>query len=54
MEFSVTTEALQNQPPCGNYIVESPEKGRKDTVIRQLLVEVRGLWAGRTELSYGL
>uniref|UniRef100_A0A8C3TXJ6 Alpha-2-macroglobulin n=1 Tax=Catharus ustulatus TaxID=91951 RepID=A0A8C3TXJ6_CATUS len=43
VEFSVTTEALQNQPPCGNYIVESPEKGRKDTVIRQLLVEVCGL-----------
>ncbi|NXR25207.1 A2MG protein, partial [Cinclus mexicanus] len=43
VEFSVTTEALENQQPCGNYIVESPEKGRKDTVIRQLLVEVRGL-----------
>ncbi|NXS02962.1 A2MG protein, partial [Oxylabes madagascariensis] len=43
VEFSVTTEALQNQQPCGNYIVETPEKGRKDTVIRQLLVEVRGL-----------
>uniref|UniRef100_A0A8U8BJ57 Uncharacterized protein n=1 Tax=Geospiza parvula TaxID=87175 RepID=A0A8U8BJ57_GEOPR len=42
VEFSVTTEALQNQQPCGNYIVETPEKGRKDTVIRQLLVEVRG------------
>uniref|UniRef100_A0A8C3RAR9 Alpha-2-macroglobulin n=1 Tax=Cyanoderma ruficeps TaxID=181631 RepID=A0A8C3RAR9_9PASS len=40
VEFSVTTEALQNQQPCGNYIVETPEKGRKDTVIRQLLVEV--------------
>uniref|UniRef100_A0A8D2NCQ2 Alpha-2-macroglobulin n=1 Tax=Zonotrichia albicollis TaxID=44394 RepID=A0A8D2NCQ2_ZONAL len=39
VEFSVTTEALQNQQPCGNYIVETPEKGRKDTVIRQLLVE---------------
>ncbi|NXU04008.1 A2MG protein, partial [Buphagus erythrorhynchus] len=39
VEFSVTTEALQNQQPCGNYIVESPEKGWKDTVIRQLLVE---------------
>uniref|UniRef100_A0A8D2QJV0 Alpha-2-macroglobulin n=1 Tax=Zonotrichia albicollis TaxID=44394 RepID=A0A8D2QJV0_ZONAL len=47
VEFSVTTEALQNQQPCGNYIVETPEKGRKDTVIRQLLVEVRGLWEGR-------
>ncbi|NXD52406.1 A2MG protein, partial [Corvus moneduloides] len=43
VEFSVTTEALQNQQPCGNAIVETPEKGRKDTVIRQLLVEVRGL-----------
>ncbi|NXM49941.1 A2MG protein, partial [Gymnorhina tibicen] len=42
VEFSVTTEALQNQQPCGNSVVETPEKGRKDTVIRQLLVEVRG------------
>ncbi|KAF1433771.1 Alpha-2-macroglobulin, partial [Spheniscus demersus] len=42
VEFSVSTEALQNQQPCGNTIVETPEKGRKDTVIRQLLVEVRG------------
>uniref|UniRef100_A0A663LVS4 Alpha-2-macroglobulin n=1 Tax=Athene cunicularia TaxID=194338 RepID=A0A663LVS4_ATHCN len=37
VEFSVSTEALQNQQPCGNAIVETPEKGRKDTVIRQLL-----------------
>uniref|UniRef100_A0A8C8E811 Alpha-2-macroglobulin n=1 Tax=Otus sunia TaxID=257818 RepID=A0A8C8E811_9STRI len=43
VEFSVSTEALQNQQPCGNAIVETPEKGRKDTVIRQLLVEVCGL-----------
>uniref|UniRef100_A0A8C0UIU4 Alpha-2-macroglobulin n=1 Tax=Cyanistes caeruleus TaxID=156563 RepID=A0A8C0UIU4_CYACU len=43
VEFSVTTEALQSQQPCGNYIVETPKKGRKDTVIRQLPVEVRGL-----------
>ncbi|XP_035746419.1 alpha-2-macroglobulin-like [Egretta garzetta] len=42
VEFSVTTEALQNQQPCGNAIVEMPEKGRKDTVIRQLLVEPEG------------
>ncbi|NXR91729.1 A2MG protein, partial [Hypocryptadius cinnamomeus] len=42
VELSVTTEALENQQPCGNYIVETPEKGRKDTVIRQLLVEVGG------------
>uniref|UniRef100_A0A672V4F9 Alpha-2-macroglobulin n=1 Tax=Strigops habroptila TaxID=2489341 RepID=A0A672V4F9_STRHB len=37
VEFSVSTEALQNKQPCGNAIVETPEKGRKDTVIRQLL-----------------
>uniref|UniRef100_A0A8C0FYQ5 Alpha-2-macroglobulin n=1 Tax=Bubo bubo TaxID=30461 RepID=A0A8C0FYQ5_BUBBB len=42
VEFSVSTEALQNQQPCGNVIVETPEKGRKDTVIRQLLVEPEG------------
>uniref|UniRef100_A0A8C8AG84 Alpha-2-macroglobulin n=1 Tax=Otus sunia TaxID=257818 RepID=A0A8C8AG84_9STRI len=42
VEFSVSTEALQNQQPCGNIIVETPEKGRKDTVIRQLLVEPEG------------
>ncbi|NXI43163.1 A2MG protein, partial [Galbula dea] len=42
VEFSVSTEALQNQQPCGNTIVETPEQGRKDTVIRQLLVEVGG------------
>ncbi|NWY60529.1 A2MG protein, partial [Chionis minor] len=39
VEFSVSTEALQNQQPCGNTIVETPEKGWKDTVVRQLLVE---------------
>ncbi|KAM6383238.1 alpha-2-macroglobulin-like isoform 3-T6 [Alca torda] len=42
VEFSVSTEALQNQQPCGNAIVETPEKGRKDTVTRQLLVEPEG------------
>ncbi|NXA52148.1 A2MG protein, partial [Nothocercus julius] len=43
VEFSVSAEALQNQQPCGNMIVETPEKGRKDTVIRQLLVEPEGI-----------
>ncbi|NXL78368.1 A2MG protein, partial [Leptocoma aspasia] len=51
VEFSVTTEALQNQRPCGNYIVESPEKGRKDTVIRQLLVEPEGVEKETTQNS---
>ncbi|NXA70342.1 A2MG protein, partial [Mohoua ochrocephala] len=51
VEFSVTTEALQNQQPCGNAIVETPEKGRKDTVIRELLVEVRGLLISMAQKS---
>ncbi|NWU45287.1 A2MG protein, partial [Hylia prasina] len=51
MEFSVTTEALQNQQPCGNYVVETPEKGRRDTVIRQLLVEPEGVEKETTQNS---
>ncbi|NXC07089.1 A2MG protein, partial [Orthonyx spaldingii] len=51
VEFSVTTEALQNQQPCGNSIVETPEKGRKDTVIRQLLVEPEGVEKETTQNS---
>ncbi|NWT05038.1 A2MG protein, partial [Mionectes macconnelli] len=51
VEFSVSTEALQNQQPCGNYIVETPEKGRKDTVIRQLLVEPEGVEKETTQNS---
>ncbi|NXC97969.1 A2MG protein, partial [Certhia familiaris] len=51
VEFSVTTEALQSQQPCGNYIVENPEKGRKDTVIRQLLVEPEGVEKETTQNS---
>ncbi|NXF52013.1 A2MG protein, partial [Oceanites oceanicus] len=43
VEFLVSTEALQNQQPCRNAIVETPEKGQKDTVIRQLLVEPEGV-----------
>ncbi|NWV59692.1 A2MG protein, partial [Malurus elegans] len=51
VEFSVTTEALQNHLPCGNSIVETPEKGRKDTVIRQLLVEPEGIEKETTQNS---
>ncbi|XP_064265898.1 alpha-2-macroglobulin [Passer domesticus] len=51
VELSVTTEALENQQPCGNYIVETPEKGRKDTVIRQLLVEPEGVEKETTQNS---
>ncbi|NXU15286.1 A2MG protein, partial [Pardalotus punctatus] len=51
VEFSVTTEALQSQQPCGNSIVETPKKGRKDTVIRQLLVEPEGVEKETTQNS---
>ncbi|XP_069719677.1 alpha-2-macroglobulin-like isoform X2 [Phaenicophaeus curvirostris] len=51
VEFSVSTEALQNQQSCGNAIVETPEKGRKDTVIRQLLVEPEGVEKETTQNS---
>ncbi|NWI63960.1 A2MG protein, partial [Todus mexicanus] len=51
VEFSVSTEALQNQQPCRNSIVETPEKGRKDTVIRQLLVEPEGVEKETTQNS---
>ncbi|NXX11187.1 A2MG protein, partial [Podargus strigoides] len=43
VELSVSTEALQDQQPCGNAVVETPESGRKDTVVRQLLVEPEGV-----------
>ncbi|KFQ04213.1 Alpha-2-macroglobulin, partial [Haliaeetus albicilla] len=43
VEFSVSTEALQNQQPCGKAIEETPEKGRADPAIRQLLVEPEGV-----------
>ncbi|NWX20055.1 A2MG protein, partial [Aegotheles bennettii] len=51
VEFSVSTEALQNQQPCGNVVVETPEKGWKDTVIRQLLVEPEGIEKETTQNS---
>uniref|UniRef100_A0A6I8N0W3 Alpha-2-macroglobulin n=1 Tax=Ornithorhynchus anatinus TaxID=9258 RepID=A0A6I8N0W3_ORNAN len=38
--FSVSAEALQSPELCGNEAAEVPEVGRKDTVIRTLLVEV--------------
>uniref|UniRef100_A0A8C8S0V0 Uncharacterized protein n=1 Tax=Pelusios castaneus TaxID=367368 RepID=A0A8C8S0V0_9SAUR len=42
VNFSVSAEALKSELPCGNEIVETPDRGRKDTVIKQLLVEVGG------------
>nr|XP_032641607.1 LOW QUALITY PROTEIN: alpha-2-macroglobulin-like [Chelonoidis abingdonii] len=43
VNFSVSAEALKIDLPCGNEVVETPDKGRKDTVIKQLLVEPEGL-----------
>uniref|UniRef100_A0A8C3HKZ7 Alpha-2-macroglobulin n=1 Tax=Chrysemys picta bellii TaxID=8478 RepID=A0A8C3HKZ7_CHRPI len=44
VDFSVSAEALKTDLPCGNEVVETLDKGRKDTVIKQLLVEVGGLF----------
>ncbi|XP_065440718.1 alpha-2-macroglobulin-like isoform X1 [Chrysemys picta bellii] len=43
VNFSVSAEALKTDLPCGNEVVETLDKGRKDTVIKQLLVEPEGL-----------
>lgn len=43
VNFSVSTEALKTELPCGNEVAVLPETGQKDTVIKQLLVEVCGL-----------
>ncbi|XP_074858372.1 alpha-2-macroglobulin-like isoform X2 [Carettochelys insculpta] len=40
--FSVSAEALKTNLLCGNEVVETPDKWRKDTVIKQLLVEPEG------------
>uniref|UniRef100_A0A8C3TFQ9 Alpha-2-macroglobulin n=1 Tax=Chelydra serpentina TaxID=8475 RepID=A0A8C3TFQ9_CHESE len=43
VNFSVSAEALKTELPCGNEVAVLPETGQKDTVIKQLLVEVCGL-----------
>uniref|UniRef100_A0A452IE34 Alpha-2-macroglobulin n=1 Tax=Gopherus agassizii TaxID=38772 RepID=A0A452IE34_9SAUR len=42
VNFSVSAEALKTELPCGNEVAVLPETGQKDTVIKQLLVEVCG------------
>ncbi|EMP39670.1 Alpha-2-macroglobulin [Chelonia mydas] len=39
VNFSVSAEALKTELSCGNEVAVLPETGRKDTVIKQLLVE---------------
>lgn len=40
----MSTEALSSTEPCGNELPLVPAQGRVDTVIKPLLVQVRGLW----------
>uniref|UniRef100_A0A6I8P022 Alpha-2-macroglobulin n=1 Tax=Ornithorhynchus anatinus TaxID=9258 RepID=A0A6I8P022_ORNAN len=40
--FSVSAESMQSPELCGNKVAEVPKTGRKDTVIRTLLVELMG------------
>lgn len=40
MNFTVTAEALSSQELCGTEAAMVPEYGRKDTIIKSLLVEV--------------
>ncbi|CAM5081937.1 unnamed protein product [Eretmochelys imbricata] len=43
VNFSVSAEALETELSCGNEVAVLPETGRKDTVIKQLLVEPEGI-----------
>lgn len=39
VNFSVSTEAVHPLELCGNEVADVPEIGRKDTIIKTLLVE---------------
>ena len=40
VNFTVSAEAVESQELCGNEVPVVPEHGRKDTIIKPLLVEV--------------
>ena len=40
VNFTVSAEALESQEPCGTEVTVVPEYGKKDTIIKSLLVEV--------------
>lgn len=40
VNFTVNAEALASQELCGNEVAVVPEYGKKDTIIKPLLVEV--------------
>ncbi|XP_004451443.2 pregnancy zone protein [Dasypus novemcinctus] len=48
VNISVSAEAQQSLEPCGNEIAMVPEIGRKDTVIKTLLVEPEGIEQEKT------
>lgn len=43
MKVTVTAEAVASHASCDNEIVSVPERGRIDTVTRDLIVKVEGL-----------
>ncbi|XP_030177594.1 alpha-2-macroglobulin-like isoform X3 [Lynx canadensis] len=43
VNFTVSAEALESQEPCGTEVTVVPEYGKKDTIIKSLLVEPEGL-----------
>ncbi|XP_037370272.1 alpha-2-macroglobulin-like [Talpa occidentalis] len=43
VNFTVSAEALESQQPCGTEVAVVPEYGKKDTIIKSLLVEPEGL-----------
>uniref|UniRef100_A0A452R535 Alpha-2-macroglobulin n=1 Tax=Ursus americanus TaxID=9643 RepID=A0A452R535_URSAM len=40
VNFTVSAEALESQEPCGTEVAVVPEFGKKDTIIKSLLVEL--------------
>ncbi|NP_036620.2 alpha-2-macroglobulin precursor [Rattus norvegicus] len=43
VNFTVSAEALNSKELCGNEVPVVPEQGKKDTIIKSLLVEPEGL-----------
>ncbi|XP_032763294.1 murinoglobulin-1 [Rattus rattus] len=43
VNFSVSAEARQSPEPCGSEVATVPETGRKDTVVKVLIVEPEGI-----------
>ncbi|XP_066211828.1 pregnancy zone protein-like isoform X1 [Saccopteryx leptura] len=51
VNFSVSAQTVQSSELCGNEAAEVPEAGRKDTVIKTLLVEPEGIEQEKTSNS---